>query len=160
MKRVIRNFCLLAAALTTGLALGVSFFERTRGKALKALSEKYLEFYEILLQWLRLRQEGKGLESYFTKNGYRSIAIYGMKELGEALLEELENSPIEVKYAIDRNADALYVPIDVHTPEEELERVDAVVVTAIHYYDEIKVSLSEKMDCPILSLKDVVWGAS
>ncbi len=41
-----------------------------------------------------------------------------------------------------------------------LERpVDAIVVTAITFYDEIKEELSRKIDCPIISLEDILYEA-
>ena len=38
-----------------------------------------------------------------------------------------------------------------------LETVDAVVVTAITFFDEIEERLSEKVDCPIISLEDILY---
>lgn len=119
--------------------------------------KKMGEFYNLLIQWMSLKQEGKSLVSYFKNNGYQKIAIYGMKELGERLYDELKDSEIEVKYVIDQNADAIYADVDVFTPEDELEEVDAIVVTAIHYFDEIEEILEQKADCPILSLEDIVY---
>lgn len=37
-----------------------------------------------------------------------------------------------------------------------LESVDAIVVTAITFYDAIKKKLSKKVCCPVISLKDVL----
>ena len=89
-------------------------------------------------QWLRIRQEGKTLVDFFEKNDYKTVAIYGMKELGERLYDELENSGITVKYIIDKNADTIYADVDVLTPDDELEPVDVVVVTAIYYLMRLK----------------------
>jgi hypothetical protein len=35
--------------------------------------------------------------------------------------------------------------------------VDAIVVTAITFFDEIEEKLSEKIDCPIISLDDILY---
>ena len=83
-------------------------------------------------------------------------AIYGMKELGERLLDELKDSEVEVKYIIDKKADMMYADVDIVTPEEPLDEVDAIVVTAIHYMDEIEEMLEQKVDYPILSLTEIV----
>jgi hypothetical protein len=120
---------------------------------------KLQEFYLILIQWLRVHQEGRTLTNYFIKNNLHTVAIYGMKELGEALLEELKNTDVEVKYAIDRDADNLYVEVDTYRPDEELGAVDVIVVTAVHYFDAIEESLKNKVDAKIVSLEDVVWEA-
>ena len=119
---------------------------------------KMLEFYNTLNQWLKLRQEGRSLVEYFEKNEYKTVAIYGMKELGERLYDELSGSNIEVLYAIDKRADRIYANVDIVTPEEELLEVDVIVVTAIHYFDDIEEVLASKVDYPIISIEDVVYG--
>ena len=88
---------------------------------------------------------------------FRSVAIYGMKELGERLYDELENSGIEVCYIIDKNADSIYADVDVITPDDDLKPVDVIVVTAIYYFDEIEEMLSEKVDYPVISLEDILY---
>ena len=116
------------------------------------------KFYNTLNQWLKLRQEGRSLVEYFEKNEYKTVAIYGMKELGERLYDELSGSNIEVLYAIDKRADRIYANVDIVTPEEELLEVDVIVVTAIHYFDDIEEVLASKVDYPIISIEDVVYG--
>lgn len=121
------------------------------------LLDKMGEFYNLLIEWLKLCQEGKTLASYFEKNNYKTIAIYGMKELGERLFDELRETGVEVKYAIDRNS-AVYAEIEILNPEEVLPSVDVIVVTAIHYYNEIKETLSKNINCPIISLEDIIYS--
>lgn len=150
------------ASLATllGATAGAAAVQATQKKKSDARVDKLRkmgEFYNILIQWLSIRQEGKTLVSYFTQNEYGKIAIYGMKELGERLYDELKDSEVEVKYIIDKNADALYADVDVVTPYDPLEEVDAIVVTAIHYFDEIEMMLEEKVGCPIISLEDIVY---
>lgn len=148
--------------IIVGAVTGETTLAKTRRKAIHKLEEdnaKFYEFYSILLQWVHMRNEGKTIGAYLNKCGYHTIAIYGMKELGEELLFELKDSEVEVKYAIDKNADDLYVETDVYRPDEELEPVDAVVVTAVHWFEEIEKDMKEKLGCPILSLEDVVYDA-
>lgn len=118
---------------------------------------KFKSYYNILNQWLILRQEGKKLETYFIEKGYKTVAIYGMGEMGNRLYEELKDSSIEIKYAIDKNADSVYADLDVKDIEEDLEPVDAVVVTAVFAFDSILEQLKDKIDGSILSLEDVVF---
>ena len=74
-----------------------------------------------------------------------------------ALKEELKGTDIEVAYGIDQKADSIFSDINVVSPEYCLDNVDAIVVTAIHFFDEIEEKLSEKVDCPILSLEDILY---
>lgn len=115
-------------------------------------------FYVILVQWLRLRQRGISIENYFSERNIKTIAIYGMKELGQLLYEELKDSSIRVKYAIDRNADNICAPINVVTANENMESVDMIVITAVHCFDDIKAQLKSKVDCPIFSLEEIVFS--
>lgn len=121
--------------------------------------DKLSEFYRILVQWLSLKQQGINLSKYFAREKYATIAIYGMKELGQLLLEEIYNEPNEpeVKYVIDRNPDGFYAPVPSLKPEDELPEVDVIVITAVHYFKQIREALVTKVECPIISLEDIVF---
>ena len=113
----------------------------------------------MLIQWLRVNQAGGSAATYLKKKGYETVAIYGMKELGELLLGELKKTDIFVPYAIDRDADSIFVPIDIYKPTDELKKVDAVIVTAIHYYEDIQKAIRDKVNCPIISLEEILFEA-
>ena len=80
-----------------------------------------------------------------------------MGELGNHLYEELKNSSIQVKYAIDKNVDSTFSDLEVCSLEDELEDVDVVVVTAVFAFDEIVDEISDRVNCPVISLEDVVY---
>lgn len=121
------------------------------------MSEKHLALFLMMNQWVAVKQEGKNLADYFEKQGYKSIAVYGMSYAGERLLEELKGSDIQVQYGIDKNADNIYMDVNIVTMEDELKPVDAIVVTPIFFFDDIEEELSQKIDCPIISLEDVLY---
>jgi len=118
--------------------------------------DKMTAFYFLLVKWLRLSQRGNKIAQYFVDQGYRTVAIYGMKELGVRLFEELRDNGVDVLYGIDKDADNSYVPLDIYKPDESLIKVDVVVVTAVAYFDEIKQQLEKKIDYPIVSLEEVI----
>ena len=162
MAGLVKNVLLVLSGLAAGVATDELTLGKMRQKSIdKAVdtNKKFAEFYSILLRWLKVRQEGRSLAGYLREQGYKKIAIYGMKELGVALLDELRGSEVEVAYTIDMDADNIYVAADVYKPDEELEPVDAIVVTAVHYYKDIKNNMEKKMGCPVISLEDVVWEA-
>lgn len=119
--------------------------------------KKFSEFYFLLVHWLKKNIENRAVDEYFKAHGYRRIAIYGMKELGQLLCEELKESEIEVAYGIDRNAADIKAEIPIVTPNGELNGVDAIVVTAVHYYLDIKANLEKKVACPIVNLDEVLF---
>lgn len=153
-KGTLTGLSLLLGASTGAAAVG--FRQRKKNVETDDLLQKMGEFYRLLLKWLEIEQKGHSICSFFTENGYKTIAIYGMKELGERLFDELKDSEVEVKYIIDKKADTMYADVDIVTPEEPLDEVDAIVVTAIHYMDEIEEMLEQKVDYPILSLTEIV----
>ncbi len=160
MKKGVNGVVLTLAGVVTGVVAGGITAGKVSSKKIKELLDGHLKVHELYMafdQWLRIRQEGKTLVEYFEKNGYKTVAIYGMKELGERLYDELKDTGIEVRYIIDKNADSIYADVDVVTPDDELEPVDAIVVTAIYYFDEIEENLSEKVDYPIVSLEDILY---
>lgn len=123
----------------------------------KGYADKHLALYLMMNQWVKTKQQNKSISEYLKKNGIKEVAIYGMHYVGETLLNELRESGIIVKYGIDQKADDKYLDIDVVTPDGPLENVDAVIVTAITFFSEIEEKLSEGIDCPILSLEDILY---
>jgi hypothetical protein len=160
MKKKSNEVFSTLAGMAVGAVAGGVAAQKVSSKKIKELLEGHKKVHELYMafdQWLRIRQEGKTLVEYFEKNNYKTVAIYGMKELGERLYDELANTGIEVRYIIDKNADAIYADVDVVTPDDDLEPVDVIVVTAIYYFDEIEENLSEKVDYPIASLEDILY---
>ena len=125
---------------------------------LKLENTKFKEFNELLLMWLQDYQDGRRLVEYFHKNGLKTVASYGFGDLGAALASELENTDIDVKYMIDQAANFVYTELKVYRPEDSLPEVDVIVVTAIHYFTEIKSEMEKRVRCPIVSLETVISG--
>lgn len=123
---------------------------------LEKKNQKDLAIIEMLTLWVQQKQNGRLTETFFERNNFYKIAIYGMNYLGERLFDDLQNTQINVRYAIDRNADKIVSKIKVVRPDSELEDVDAIVVTAIGYLDEIRETLSQRVKCPIIALNDVL----
>lgn len=146
---------LIGAILGAGVMGKVS---TNKTKKFQSMSDKHLALFLMMNQWIKVRQKGKKLADYFEKEGYQRIAIYGMSYAGETLLDELKDTDITVVYGIDKKADSLYLDVDIVTMDADLEEVDAIVVTAITFFDEIEEQLTTKIDCPVISLEDIVYG--
>lgn len=154
-KPVISILSTLAGAALGACVVGKVSLDKT--KKVQLMSDKHLSLFLMMNQWVKVKQEGKSLDVYFETNGYKKIAIYGMSYAGETLVDELKNTGITVAYGIDKRADSLYADLDIVTMEDDLGDVDAIVVTAITFFDEIEEQLLEKIDCPILSLEDILY---
>lgn len=150
---------ILGGAVGATVGVGYEFVkEEKRLDKVEDNLNKFKSFYNLLITWIEMKQEGKSLVEYFEYNNIKSIAIYGMKELGERLVKELEGSEIEIKYIIDQNADEIETKLKKVKPDGELAPVDAIVVTATWYFQDIEEKLSSKVDYEIISLEDAVYG--
>lgn len=143
-----------------GAAVGAVMVGKITGETIdkkQGKVDKFKSYYNMLNQWLIIKQEGGSLQDYFEKNNYNRIAIYGMGEMGNRLYDELKNSNITLAYAIDKDADSIYADLKVVSKEDELQEVDVIVVTATFAFDEIKEELEKKTNIPIISLEDIVY---
>lgn len=154
-KSVITTISILAGAIAGAGSVGM--LEEKKISEAKNMADKQFALFMLMNQWVKVKQDGKNLASYFEKNGYKKIAVYGMSYVGETFIDELRGTGIEVAYAIDKNADFICADIDVVSMETTLNKVDAIVVTAITFFDEIEKKLSEKTNCAIISLEDIVY---
>lgn len=156
MKKFTLGFLSVALGAVAG-AVGINYFKNKTIVEKTEKVDKFKGYYNLVNQWLVLKNEGKKLDQYFINNGYKSIAIYGMGELGNRLYEELKDTEVEVKYAIDKNAESTYSELQVVGLDDEFEEVDVVIVTAIFAFDKIAEELEGKISCPIVSLEDVIF---
>lgn len=121
--------------------------------------EKFQSYFDLTNEWIRLKNEGQSLSDYFEKNNWHHIAIYGMGELGNRLVEELRGSGVEIDYAIDQYVDRVNSEIDVRDLSSELPEVDVIVITPFYAYDSVEKNLICMVDYPIVSIEDVVYNS-
>lgn len=110
--------------------------------------EQFAYLHHTLRKWLRLKLEGGGLGDRLYRAGFRSAAVYGAGGLGEEVLLDLNNSPIEVRCLIDRRA-AEYPEGLNGLPVLDIETYtaspsdDIVLVTPEYYFREIAEDLTK-----------------
>lgn len=126
-------------------------------KALFVQQRKEHFLYEFMNRWLALKQAGVDFSTFFSDQGIRSIAIYGIHHMGERLYDELKGSQVKVVYGIDQNTRKPKWEIPILRPNDVLEPVDAIVITPIFDFMEIRSSLSSKLDCPMIFIEDVLF---
>jgi len=161
MKKVVVSVVSSIAAMAAGVVLGAAMTRQAYiedKENWKAMSDKHLALFLMMNQWVKMKQEGKKIYGYFKDHDLKNIAVYGMSYVGETLVHELENTDITISYGIDKNIESVYSDIKVFSMEDELPEVDAVIVTAITFFDEIKEQLKEKIDCPVVSIEDIISG--
>lgn len=161
---MIRNRIKINGRFLTGVLLGIALgavvaFKKGIEEVIKwkKLSDKHLNLFLIMNQWIRKKQEGKNLSEYLLNHNFKLIAVYGMSYMGQRVVDELKKSEVKIVYGIDKNADKTYEDIKIVTLDNLKNDVDVVVVTAIAFMDEIERNLSSKLSCPIISLEDIIW---
>lgn len=114
--------------------------------------QKFKSFYHVLTKWL---YSDIDIADYLRKSGINSCVIYGYAEIGKILFKKLSSSKMNVLYVLDKNATASD-DIKIFYPQKNLEIPDAVLVTAISSFNEIKTDLEQLGYRKILSLQDVI----
>ncbi len=122
----------------------------------KGTAEKHLAMFLLMDKWFRLRQKKIDVSKYFIKNGYTKIAIYGFSYIGKRLLEELKGTEVEVAFLLDRNAEGIHENVKILSPDTEFPSPKAIIVTAITAFNDIRESLRNKAECPVLSFDDII----
>jgi len=117
---------------------------------------KNQKILECLNDILALKQKNKSIIDFFRENSIRQIGIYGFQYLGQRLLGELESSEIIIRYIIDRNHLFQNVGVPLKFIDDELEPVDAIIVTPIFEFDSISFALKNKIKTKIVSIEDII----
>lgn len=154
-KSIVAALSVVAGGIIGAVGAGKTLSEK--GNKYAELSKKHLALFLLMNQWVKVKQEGKNLAEYFENKGYKNIAVYGMSYAGETLVNELKDTDIKVIYGIDKNTDLIHTDINIVSIDDDLKKVDAIVVTAITFFEQIKKELSEKTDCPVVSLEDILY---
>lgn len=139
----------------------VSYYRKKAEKEITRINGergKFFQMFRVTDDWLNKKIKGMNIKDYLNKKNYNKIAIYGMSFVGQTLINELEGSEIEIKYGVDRDAEVYWDAFPIKKPEQITsdDTVDAVIVTALSFVDEVRAALQDKLDCPIISLEEIV----
>ena len=124
----------------------------------KNLSDKHLMLFLLMNEWVKVKQANKSVGNYLLEKGYKRIAIYGMSYAGQRLYDELQDSQIEIAGCIDQKGGGKYRDHPIQGVNTLSDGVDAVIVTPIFFYDEIRSSLEKTTSADIISLEEIIYG--
>lgn len=125
-------------------------------KSLYKDKNKIESYFDTLDKWLTIKEQGKSLEHYFWKNNIKNIGIYGYGVLGKHLVKELYESSVTIECIIDKKVTVVPNDIKIIRPEEQIQNLDMLVITAYHFWNEIIKSFNKKINYQIVSLKTIV----
>ena len=118
--------------------------------------QRYKLYWQMLDRWLTIKEQGKSLGEYLLHHNIASIGIYGLGMLGNHLLRELHDSPIQVVFAVDRKK-MTNLSIPVLSMKDSFPKVDAVVVTVASEYEKIRNELTDNGVNYVLSIEEILF---
>lgn len=119
--------------------------------------QKQIAFYQLLVKWVSKKNSGHLLADTLLARDCKKVAIYGFAELGKLVAEELScSSDVSVEYVIDKKDFSDIDNIKIVKPSASNPKVDAIIVSAITSYKEIKNELIELGYKNIFSLNELV----
>ncbi len=114
------------------------------------------KMFHIMIDWMKIKNKGIGIAAFCKMHNYLNIAIYGMGYIGECLYEELVYNNINIIYAIDRDAVDFKQELSIFKIEDELESVDAVIITVVENTQEIIKKIKEKVRCQVITISEIL----
>lgn len=132
-------------------------YKGVRMMSLERMLNKAQTNYEMVRDWLYIKQRGDSLVDYFLENNYKSIAIYGGGDLGQLLLQELEESAIKVEVIFDNNAKEIYLEGKVEKYIPHQISAQCLVITAVFDIARIiELIRNNNPEIPIVSLREII----
>ena len=115
--------------------------------------------FQIASFWLFEIYNGKSISSYFEEKKIRSVAIYGVGILGRILILALQKTDVQIIYLIDRRefTEINNIPV-IKTNDSRINEVDAIIVTPIYEFENIKTISLKDIKCKIISLEDIIYA--
>lgn len=104
--------------------------------------------------------KGNLIHKMLEERNLSSVAIYGMSEMGERVMENiLMHSSIKLLYGIDQRAEEIKLVIPVYTLEEaaEKDKPEAVILTAFSENDSLKKEIENIMSCEVVTLGELFY---
>lgn len=120
--------------------------------------DKFRKMFYILKDLSMAELEGNGISEFLERKNLCSVAVYGCGYLGKYLLKVLEKGSVRVRYIIDQNAAYLDPGYPAYTIEDELEDVDAVIVTLVQDEHDIISRLKRKLRADVFTIKELAYG--
>jgi lactate dehydrogenase-like 2-hydroxyacid dehydrogenase len=152
---------LFIVVLALIIAVAVLHVEKEKLKKeymdLLVLNEKNIRMLQIMTYWRQFELEFMPIDEYLKGQNINKVAIYGMGVIGNALLDELTGTPVEVAYAIDNgNGTGWNNKVRIITKDEKLEDVDAIIITIVDDDENIRNALKSVSSIRTIYLEEIV----
>ncbi len=112
--------------------------------------------YNLIFNWIDRLLSGKSIKGYLIKREIKRVSIYGAGQLGALLIRDLENSEISIIDLIDSVEGKFIGKRSAIKIEEMSSEIDAVIVTVIEGYEDIRKDIKQNLNVEVISLKEIV----
>ncbi len=116
-------------------------------------SEKKKRLYR---KWIDYKRKGKCIADDLNKCGVDRVAIYGAGEIGLEILNELNNSTVEVTCFVDRYVSGPIGEIPVLRVSDDLNDVDAIIISLIDDIEETISELGEYYSIKMIKISELI----
>ena len=119
---------------------------------------KFEKIAKCMDMWMQNREKNKSIGCYLNGKNIKKIGIYGYGMLGRHLVYELKEAGLEDVWIADRRdniSQDFYSFINL-AKGDSIPQTELVIVTALGNMEEIENMLRYKVDCPIVSLDEIV----
>lgn len=119
--------------------------------------KKFKKLFEIMDKWLYLEQQDNSkFKEFLDERQISSVAVYGISSLGKHLIIQLKKEGIGEIYGIDQYVGQYGCDFKIYRPENELPRVDMIVITA-YEVEKIRNKLRKRFnECTIFSIEEII----
>lgn len=155
---------LFGTAIATIGVLAIRFIKR-KIRLSETNLNRQSQYYDALLDWIDNMQGNRRIDAFLLENGYKKIAVYGKGTLGFLLYRELQNADVTIEFFMDQTADEYSsnvegIPVIKKEELDKMEEVDAIIVTPIHAYENIRKDLEGMgVTIPVISLNEAILEA-
>lgn len=112
----------------------------------------------VLLRWVK---EYEKISRYLQEKKYETIAVYGMGEMGDALVKYLKKMGFKVSKCIDKNPQKVFLEnMEVVGWDDDFSGADVIIITVFSGKEKIKKEIQEKTNgkIEILLLEDIIYA--
>lgn len=131
--------------------------ENNEIRGLEQKLQKHIQFYQLLVRWMKAKSRGGRIAKVLVENGIKKVSVYGYAELGQLLCTELASEAVEIDFVLDKNpAKRSEDGVRIVSPECGNRQTDAVIVTAVFYYSDIRDDLIQMGYKTVYSLSELI----
>lgn len=126
-------------------------------KELTRKMECQRSFYQLMVAWIQLKQDGKRIDEILKKKGISVIAIYGAGKHGKILAKEFDDADVKLAYFIDQNEKAASINgVHVILPHMVDNTIDAIIVSVYQEFISIEQIMSKFSSAICIPLDELI----